>query len=199
MKKVKKLVLGNLQTNTYILEENNHCIIIDPASNPKRILENVKDLVVDGIVLTHGHFDHIKAVDRLVKELKCDVFISEYDEALLRDSSKNMSIFEEPFTVQSKVKHFNSITNIGPFQFKVMEASGHTKGSVLIMIENIMFCGDVLFKEGIGRCDLFSGSLNQMKATLNEIKKINQDYILYSGHGEDSTLFEEFKSNPYLN
>ena len=200
MKEVKKLVVGALQTNSHLLIEDNHCIIVDPGANPKRILENVNGLTVDAICLTHGHFDHIKAVDALVKELKCDVYISEYDDEMLKDSKKNASILiGQPFTVQSKVKYYDSITKIGNFEFNVLEASGHTKGSVLLMIENIMFCGDVLFKEGIGRCDLYGGSFSQMKATLNENMKIDKDYILYSGHGEDSTLFEEFKNNPYLN
>lgn len=200
MKEVIKLVLGELQTNTYILKEDNHCIIIDPAGSYKRILASVEGLTVDGICLTHGHFDHIQAVDKLVKELKCEVYVSEQDECLLRDGYKNMSAhMGKSFEIKSKVKHYDSITKIGSFVFHVMEASGHTKGSVLLMIENIMFCGDVLFKEGIGRCDLFSGSFSQMKASLNEIMKIKEDYILYCGHGEDSTLFEEFKNNPYLN
>ena len=200
MKEVIKLVLGALQTNTYILKEENHCIIIDPAGSYKRILNAVEGLTVDAICLTHGHFDHIQAVDKLVKELKCDVYISLEDECMLRDGQKNCSsLMGLPLVIQSKVKHYDTITKIGLFEFNVMEASGHTKGSVLLMIENIMFCGDVLFKEGIGRCDLYGGSFSQMKATLNEIMKINTDYILYSGHGEDSTLFEEFKNNPYLN
>lgn len=200
MKEVIKLVLGALQTNTYILKEENHCIIIDPAGSYKRILNAVEGLTVDAICLTHGHFDHIQAVDKLVKELKCDVYISSEDECMLRDGDKNCSsLMGLPLVIKSKVKHYDTITKIGSFEFNVMEASGHTKGSVLLMIENIMFCGDVLFKEGIGRCDLYGGSFSQMKATLNEIMKINKDYILYSGHGEDSTLFEEFKNNPYLN
>lgn len=200
MKEVIKLVLGALQTNTYILKEENHCIIIDPAGSYKRILNAVEELTVDAICLTHGHFDHIQAVDKLVKELKCDVYISSEDECMLRDGDKNCSsLMGLPLVIKSKVKHYDTITKIGSFEFNVMEASGHTKGSVLLMIENIMFCGDVLFKEGIGRCDLYGGSFSQMKATLNEIMKINKDYILYSGHGEDSTLFEEFKNNPYLN
>lgn len=200
MKEVIKLVLGALQTNTYILKEDNHCIIIDPAGSYKRILSAVEGLKVDAICLTHGHFDHIQAVDKLVKELKCDVYISEEDECMLRDGEKNCSsLMGMPLIIRSEVKHYDSITKIGSFEFNVMEASGHTKGSVLLMIENIMFCGDVLFKEGIGRCDLYGGSFNQMKASLNEIMKIDKDYILYSGHGEDSTLFDEFKNNPYLN
>ena len=87
---------------------------------------------------------------------------------------------------------------MGNFEFEVMEASGHTKGSVLLMIDDLMFCGDVLFKQGIGRCDLYGGSFSQMKATLKKISKINKDYKIYCGHGENTTLYDEFKNNPYL-
>ena len=199
MKEVKKLIVGPLATNSYILKDNGHCIIIDPGANPKKILENVKDLIVDAICLTHGHFDHIKAVEPLVKELKCDVYISKYDEEMLRDSKKNESILvKDPFIVNCEVKHYDYITKIGNFTFDVMEASGHTKGSVLLMIDNYMFVGDVLFKQGIGRCDLYGGSFSKMKSSLKEIVKIQKDYIVFSGHGEDTTLFEEFKNNHYL-
>ena len=121
MKEVRKLVVGALQTNSYLLIEDNHCIIVDPGANPKRILENINGLIVDAICLTHGHFDHIKAVDTLVKELKCDVYISEYDDEMLKDSKKNASILiGQPFTVQSKVKYYDSITKIGNFEFNVL-------------------------------------------------------------------------------
>lgn len=199
MKQVEKLVLGPLGTNTYLLKEDGHCIIFDPASNPKKILEKTEGYTVDAICLTHGHFDHIQAVDRLVKELKCDVFISEYDEPLLRDSTKNMSAsMGKPFEVNAKVKYYQSLTKIGQFDFEVIEASGHTKGSVLLLIDDLMFCGDVLFKEGIGRCDLFGGSFSQMKSTLKDVMKLTKDYKMYCGHGDDTTLYEEFKNNPYL-
>ena len=199
MKEVRKLVVGALQTNSYLLIEDNHCIIVDPGANPRKILENIEGLIVDAICLTHGHFDHIKAVDALVKELKCDVYISEYDDEMLKDSNKNASVLiGQPFTVQSKVKYYDTITKIGNFEFNVLEASGHTKGSVLLLIDNIMFAGDVLFAGGIGRTDLYGGSYSQMKASLNEISKLSKDYIVYSGHGSDTTLFEEFKYNPYL-
>ncbi|MGN1344348.1 MAG: MBL fold metallo-hydrolase [Traorella sp.] len=198
MKEVIQLILGPIATNTYILKEDNHCLIIDPAANPKKILDFVKDLIVDGICLTHGHFDHIKAVDSLKKELQCPVYISEYDEEMLRDSKKNASIMLKEFVIKSEVKHYQPITQIGPFQIHIMEASGHTLGSVILMIDDIMFVGDVIFKEGIGRCDLYGGSLSKMNATLKELSKINKDYKIYCGHGENTTLFEEFKNNPYL-
>ena len=198
MKEVICLVLGNVSTNTYILKEKEHCIIFDPAANPKRILKEVGSCHVDAICLTHGHFDHIQAVDALVKQLHCDVYISEADEEMLRDSKKNASIMIEPFTIETPVHHYQPITKIGNFEFEVMEASGHTKGSVLLMIDDLMFCGDVLFKQGIGRCDLYGGSFSQMKATLKKISKINKDYKIYCGHGENTTLYDEFKNNPYL-
>ena len=199
MKEVKKLVMGPVSTNTYILREKGHCILFDPAANPKRILEAIHGDHVDAICLTHGHFDHIQAVDALVKQLHCDVYISEDDEELLRDSKKNASIMLNPFTVRCSVKHYQRVTRIGQFEFQVMEAGGHTRGSVILMIDELMFCGDVLFKDGIGRCDLYGGSFSQMKATLKKIAKISKDYKVFCGHGEDTTLFEEFKNNPYFN
>lgn len=198
MKQVEKLIIGPVSTNTYLVKENNHCLIIDPAANPKKIIEHVQDCIVDAICLTHGHFDHIKAVDALQKYFKCDVYISSEDEEMLRDSKKNESILIDEFVIQSKVKHYETITKINQFEIQVLFAPGHTKGSVLLMMDELMFSGDVIFKEGIGRCDLYGGSFSQMKASLENIKKLNIDYMIYPGHGESTTFYYEVKNNPYF-
>lgn len=196
---VKKLVLGVFQTNTYIVLENNHALIIDPAANSKKILEWVNGYHVDAICLTHGHFDHIQAVDALVKELHCPVYISQEDEEMLRDSKKNSSCMVKPFTVKSPVQHYQSTLSMGPFHLHILDTSGHTKGSVLLLINEWMFSGDTLFKDGIGRCDLYGGSFSQMKASLQKIQKMTKNYIVYPGHGDCSTLDDELKNNPYFN
>lgn len=198
MKEVRTLVMGPVLTNTYILSENGHCLIVDPAANLKRIQEAVQNLQVDAICLTHGHFDHIQAVDALRKIYQCDVYISEYDEELLRDSHKNASDMLKPFTIAAPVKYYTDQTQINSWNLEVIEAPGHTKGSVLLICDDLMFCGDVLFKEGIGRTDLYGGSHSQMKRSLDKINSLRKDYKVYCGHGESTTLFDEFENNPYL-
>lgn len=200
MLEVKKLVVGELQTNCFIVKNQEYAVIIDPGSNPKKILEEVKDLTVEAICLTHGHFDHIKAVDKLVSELHVPVYISEDDKCMLLDERLNCSyMIAQPFTIHSPIKCYPAnLLKLPHFEFQVMDVPGHTLGCVLLAAEHHLFTGDTLFKQGIGRTDLPHASNSQMVNSLNFIQTLTSDYIVYPGHGETSTLFEEFKNNPYL-
>ena len=109
--KVKTLLLGNMQTNCYVVsDDTKHCFIVDPGANGKKIINylNENELVLDAILLTHGHFDHIGAVDYLYEHYHCPIYIHQDDILLLHDSKANLSVFEKPFTVKSPViKNFN--------------------------------------------------------------------------------------------
>lgn len=198
MKNIQVLTLGAFQVNCYLIEEKNHWIIIDPGSTPRRIIEKIGEGKVEAILLTHGHFDHIGAVEELVKKYHCPVYISEEDEKMLRDVSLNGSYMVQAFTVQTPVLFYPNHLSLNGFDFDIFHAPGHTLGSVCLCMDSIMFSGDVLFKEGIGRTDLNWASPSQMVNTLNEIRKIIQDYVIYPGHGPSTTLFYEFEHNPYL-
>lgn len=198
MKNIKTLVLGEMQVNCYLIEENGHVIIVDPGSTPRRILEAVDGKQTEAILLTHGHFDHIGAVDELVKKLNCPVYISEEDAPMLQDVRLNGSYMMREFTVHTKPKHYTSHMKIGSFEFDVLPMPGHTLGSVCLCMEDVMFSGDVLFKEGIGRTDLAWASLSQMVNTCKALSAMTKDWIVYPGHGPSTTLFYEFEHNPYL-
>lgn len=198
MKTIETLVMGPFLTNTYLVKEDGHCLIIDPASNPRRIMEHVGECKVDAILLTHGHFDHIGAVDTLKKKLNCDIYISKEDEEMIYDAQKNASFMVKPFILESKVRHYHNEHTIHSFHFEVLSTPGHTKGSVCIIMDDFIFCGDTVFKNGVGRCDLYGGSYSQIKNSIVNIKKLEKDYILYPGHDESTTLLSELENNPYF-
>lgn len=156
--KVKKVVVGELEENCYILENNNKCIIIDPGDEIDKIVENINCHVV-GILITHYHFDHIGAL----KSLK------------------------EKYNIQE------NNYNIEDFDFEVIDTPGHTSDSKTYYFKgnNMMFVGDFIFNNGIGRMDLPTGNKEDMIKSIDKIYTYPLDTIIYPGHGNSSTLREE--------
>ena len=155
---IKRVVVGSLEENCYIVEKNNKCIIIDPGDEADKIISNITCEVV-GILITHYHFDHIGALDEL----------------------------KEKYNLQE------NNYNIDGFDFEVIDTPGHTSDSKTYYFKdnNIMFVGDFLFKDGIGRMDLPTGSVNEMKKSLDNIFTYPSNTIIYPGHGDKSALGEE--------
>ncbi len=197
MEKIEKLILGLYETNCYLIKEDGHVLIVDPGKKAERIIEKIGDFIVDGIVLTHGHFDHIGAVDDLINHYGMDVYIDYDDEVLLNSVHNQYGGYAGK--VYHKVKYLeHGVNTIGKFTFEVIKTPGHTEGSVLINYKNHLFTGDTLFKDSIGRTDLYSGDYSKIKQSLKLIKTLDPDLIVYPGHGEITTLKEELENNPYL-
>ena len=198
--KIERYVVGLFQTNTYLLSIDNKCILIDPASKAEKLIEILGERDLIAILLTHGHFDHIKAVNDLHKRYKCPVYISKEDEALSRDKTQG-EVFAIPMANNVIVKETfleEGIMEIGPFKFETIFTPGHTKGSVCYRFDNELFTGDTLFRNSAGRTDLFSGSDKELKSSLRILKSIEENVNIYPGHDEISTLDEEKANNPYL-
>lgn len=202
MKKIETYVLGNLQVNTYILWNDNHVLIIDPGSKSKKLQSVLDDAnaIVDGIVLTHGHCDHIAGVDAFASKYNAKVYIHEYDLPLLSDANLNLSNYMgEGFVVKSKAECLEEgKCTIGNFTFEFILASGHSEGSAMLIWDNYLICGDVLFQGSIGRTDFFTSSNTKMYQSLQLIKTLNPDLIVLPGHGPKTTLLQELNTNPYL-
>jgi len=196
---ILKIPLGLYQANCYLVKEGKDVLVIDPGARPERIQTFLgEDEKVIGILLTHGHFDHIGAVDALVNRYGCKVFIDEEDKMFLNDEKLNYSEKRNVKVFSPCISFKYGINKLGRFTFTVHSAPGHSKGSVLIEINNFLFTGDVLFKQSIGRTDLAGGSDSEMKQTLRWIKTLDPSFIVYPGHGDITTLAEELKTNIYL-
>ncbi len=203
MIQVHTLPLGAYQTNTYIVHEasSKTCCILDPGYEPAQILAQVSrlGLAVDAILLTHGHFDHVGAVEELVAATNCDLWMSESD----------WSQFPNPVTAyfyplancDFTEVHFcedGEIICAGGLRFLAISTPGHTYGSMCFLCENALFTGDTLFAGSCGRTDLPGGDRDALVWSLERISELEENHTVYPGHGESTTLAEEKRYNPYM-
>jgi len=206
--KIDYLVLGPLQNNTYIISnEKNECLVVDPSYEPKKIIEklNSEKLEPVAILLTHGHTDHIGALKGLSQAFpNAKVVIGKDDEYRLAGLPRHMSMFgykAEDFTNLKAdiLAEDNQELSFSTFKIKCLHTPGHTEGGICYIVDDsAMFSGDTLFAVDIGRTDLSGGNEQEMALSLKRLKEIKEDYALYPGHGEFSTLSHEQKTNVYL-
>ena len=188
---------GLYKTNCYVLKENGYALIIDPGFHGQRIMKELQDVVPVGIVLTHGHADHICAVDALVEAYHIPVYMHPKDEELLLVKRRMPSGYKERFT-SPYIALEEGPLQIGLFSLNAWEVPGHSAGSVFVGYKHILFTGDTLFKGTIGKVNTYNGNSVAMKATLEKIKTFNPAYVVYPGHGTSTTLGHELVTNPYL-
>jgi hydroxyacylglutathione hydrolase len=205
--KLKTLVLGMVQTNCYIVsnEETGEAIVFDPADDAVKIEQYLKanDLVCKGILLTHGHFDHILAVKDLVSATHAPVYAHEAEAGLLKDANVNASshIRRECTLVPDVLLKDNQILRLAGFVIKVIHTPGHTAGGVCYYFSGhmVLFSGDTLFREDIGRSDLPTGNGRQLVESIqNKLMFLEDQVAVYPGHGASTTIGYERDNNIYL-
>ncbi|GAE28436.1 hydroxyacylglutathione hydrolase [Halalkalibacter wakoensis JCM 9140] len=204
-----QIPLGPLQTNAYILQnESKDAIVIDPGGDGQALLNWLKSekLKPLAILLTHAHFDHIGAVDDVRTEYNCPVYIHKQEQDWLQDPAKNGS---SRFlgTNGIRINEADQIINeektikIGTFEFTVFETPGHSPGSVSYYVESeqIVFSGDALFAQSIGRTDLPGGNHQQLLDSIHKkLLELPEETIVACGHGPTTTIGSEMDSNPFL-
>ena len=195
---VKRFEMGPICTNTYMLIDGDDVILIDPASKPEKCIELLIGYNLLAILLTHGHFDHIKAVDGLYEKYKCPVYMNELDEIMARDKESGADFGLVSYISCPIVNIKEGRKEIGPFSFNTIYTPGHTPGSVIYVFDDCVFTGDTLFAGSIGRTDLAGGDFRQLKNSLNVFKDLDENLIVYPGHEMQSTIFNEINNNPFL-
>lgn len=197
--RTETLPLGVYQANCYLVSENDQYLIIDPGSKPDLIISRISQTAeVAAILLTHGHFDHFAAAEILAEHYQCDIYVHAEDEELLIDPMKNYSEHRN-VTCTKHIKSFDlSYMSLGPFKINVFHTPGHSEGSVSYLIGKQLYCGDLLFKNSIGRTDLYRGNMKKMMESLRFICSLDGQIDVYPGHGPKTTLAAEKAFNPYL-
>jgi glyoxylase-like metal-dependent hydrolase (beta-lactamase superfamily II) len=203
---LETICVGQVEVNCYIIAcgPDSRAIIIDPGGDKQKIERVLKkyNLKPAFIINTHGHFDHIACDDKFA----VPVYIHQKDSALLKDPKLNLStFFMSPFSMQSNIKTLEDKENIelDQIQLEVMHVPGHTPGGIALLMkkpkDKILFSGDTLFCQGIGRTDFPGADENLLIQSIKEkLLCLSDDTIIYPGHGPSSTIGEEKKNNPFL-
>ena len=194
---VKTLPVGQLETNCYIVSNENtlECVVIDPGDEANTILDYIEGhkLKCVAILLTHGHFDHVGAVDAVAEETGATVYMHEMDDAKL--SYMYMMRYRMPDS--GVYLKDGDVLNLAGLEFHIMATPGHTLGGVTIRCEDALFTGDTLFKGSCGRVDLPGGDMMQQLESIRKICQLPGDYEVYPGHMDSSTLERERMYNYY--
>lgn len=202
---VHRISVGLMATNCYIAYSGEHAVVIDPGFEPEKIINEATLLGVkiEYILLTHGHFDHIIAVNAVKKATGCPV-------AAGRDERERMKSAElSEATAMRMAKKFTPVAAdvelsdgdeicVADMKFKFIETPGHTGGSMCIICDDVIFSGDTLFRDVCGRCDLRGGDYGEMLSSLRRLYELPGDYRVFPGHGEETTLERERRENPYM-
>lgn len=206
MLNVQQIPVGMGQANCYLIYNEKDALIIDPGADAPRIKKAIADLDITPItiLLTHTHYDHIGAVDAIRNEYDIPVYVAPEENEWLTDPSKNLSeMTGAPITVEKADYLFqpDETLEIGDFTFKVLATPGHSPGGVSLVFEEEAFVlsGDALFAGGIGRSDLpGSNSVQLLTGIREKLFTLPDNYAVYSGHGEKTTIGHEIKTNPFF-
>ncbi len=200
---VKRVPVGALNTNCYIVKnpDTRDAIVIDPGSDLTVIQDALHraEAVCRLILLTHGHFDHILAVGDL-RNINIPVGIHKNDAHMLTERDMFSAIIPydpRPFEPAEILFDKEGEYSVAGFDFYVIPTPGHTAGSVCYVFDGMMFTGDTLFNNSIGRTDL-GGDENALLRSLKALKNLPGDYEIFPGHDRTSFLSEERRNNPYL-
>lgn len=206
--KIDKLILGELKTNCYVVSHEGTAIVIDPACNGEAIEALLKknDYQLKAIFLTHGHQDHIGAVDYLYNIYKCPI-MAHYKEYPILTGNDQSKILQIPslkgIKVTSPIKYFDkdfSSWTIDKIVIDAIYTPGHSEGSVTYVLRNAyrIFSGDTVFKESVGRTDLPTSSPDDLKSSIEIYKTFKAQCKIHPGHGESTTVAYEKANNEFF-
>ena len=195
-----------LFANTYVLiDGQKQCVVIDPAKANDGIINYIKknDLTLKGILLTHGHVDHIRGVDVLANAFNAPVYVGFDDLDMLTDTFSNCSEFlKEDVTVKTKAETVadKEVLHLLSEDIRVIATPFHTAGGVCYYLKdsNLLFTGDFIIPHGIGRCDLPNAKPHELERSMAKITALPKNVKIFGGHEKPSTLEIELRINQYV-
>ncbi len=197
---MEKITTGKFQTNTYVITSKDECIVIDPGYNIQSYIPKIKSKKVVAVLLTHCHCDHIDGIG----EFDCPIYIHKDDYDGLKNECNLYSMLQDtPSFDYNKlnIKTFEDkeVLNISRFSLGVIHSPGHTKGSSCFIYKDMLFTGDTLFKESIGRTDFPTGNHALILKSIKAITEaLDNKTVIHPGHGDETTIKDEKKNNIFL-
>ena len=202
--KICTICAQSFGANTYLLVSDSHALVIDPTVSVSAILNAVRDedAFLEGILLTHGHFDHVLSLDNLRSASGIEASIHENDAIMLTDGKRNAfyEFFgqERTYRPAECLLKDGDIIHLGNEEITVLHTPGHTQGSVCYLCDSGLITGDTLFAESFGRCDLWGGDMEQMRVSLASLRDLDGKLTIYPGHGAPSLLRDALDNVSYL-
>lgn len=211
--RIDQYVVGQVQTNCYVAvnEQTKECFVVDPGASGRALAEKIREsgYTPTAILLTHGHFDHAGAAADVAEEFGIQIYAHTAEADTLKNPNKNVSwmigaseIYRADVYVQD-----GEMLELAGLQIKVLHTPGHTEGGCCYYLpeEAVLFSGDTLFAQSVGRTDFPGGSMSQIVRSikekllvLTEASDSPEDITVYPGHNEVTTIETERKYNPYL-
>lgn len=207
---IKRFTVGPFGENTYLLTEGKEALIVDPGFAEASEFETVKSHLGDheieliAIVLTHAHVDHVLGIDKVLADYDVPVYLNNRDRYLWENVGSQAAMFglqvggfsfdPEPLEVQPE-------WTLGNFLFEVRYTPGHSPDHVSLYSQDdgAVIAGDALFKDGIGRTDLYKGDFSVLEQSIREqLYSLPDDTVVYPGHGPETTIAYEKRSNPFV-
>lgn len=201
--RVRRLTLGALDTNCWLVDdgEGGPLLVIDPADDSKVILEAIGGTHVEGVVLTHGHFDHLGAVGALLAETGAPLLVHEADAEDITTAAGTggelfgFHVFSPP---AERVLRDCDRIGAGGIALTVLHTPGHTPGSVCLYSPGHLFSGDTLFASSVGRTDFRGGDMEAMRRSIARLAELPDETRVYPGHGPETTIARERRVNPFF-
>ena len=201
--------VGDYQANCYLLSLNERALIVDPGDEAAKIITylETKGLKPEAILLTHGHFDHIGALQAVQEKYNLPIYAHQAETVYFTNPDYNLSwkAGRTPIAIED-LSAFNFIKEDGMLELldqviEVRHVPGHSSGSIAFYLKanGIVLSGDALFKGSIGRTDLINGNHEQlMNSIKTKLFTLPDSTIVYSGHGAATTIEEEKRTNPFF-
>lgn len=197
---IKTIPVGIYNANCYLLIDQNKCAIIDPGGDAEDIIQTIQDnnLMPQFILLTHGHVDHVGAVEALKDKYNILFYINEKDEDLIKKAGYIFGDFGKYQKVDGYLTEGKTF-QLGSLEIKCIETPGHSPGGMSFLVNNVIFTGDTLFRDSIGRSDFVGGSHNTLINSIqNKLIVLDPSIYVLPGHGPQSTIGYEKENNPFF-
>lgn len=198
--KIRRFVEGPVMTNMYVVsDENNEGFLVDCAYPSDRVKQYIEDnnIKINFIIQTHTHFDHVLGLEYFKNLYDVNVYASEDSKEIANDKDYNLAYsYDVNVTIDNYLKDGEVFSK---YNILAIKTPGHTLDSMSYKVGDVLFSGDTLFKQSIGRTDFPGGNYNQIIDSIkNKFSKFDGDTKVLSGHGEETTISYEFNNNPFL-